>query len=185
VHTLSSNVRLINSGNSTYDSKSGVAEMTVNQYDMQTGLVFLPGSDDITFVDRIVKYAILFIAIVFALAFFLDIRKGLVFNLIQYFFMGMSLALFYLLVLALGEQIGYLPAYVAASALTAVLDGWYVTEVFNSKKIGTSFGVSLLVLYAIMYYLINVTSVNLLLGTGILYAILIVFMIASKNSNRK
>lgn len=183
VVTTYENIRLVNSANSSYN-KDKTVDIKINPSDEETGILFFAGSDDITFVDRILKYAILFIILVFAFALYFDFKKGLTVNIVQYFLIGMSLALFYLLVLSLGEHTGYLTSYITASLVTVLLNGWYTKEVFDSKKIGMTFGSILLLLYIILYYLIRLTSINLLLGTCILYLILILFMLGSKHLNK-
>lgn len=184
ISTKTNNIRLLNSANSTFSKKDNVVSMDIQNYEYDTGVVFLSGADDITLVDRILKYAILFIVLVFSLTLFIDLKKGLTVNTIQYFLVGISLALFYLLVLALGEEIGYLSAYIIGAVLTAVLNSWYASEIFNSKKAGKVFGIVLLALYALLYMIVQLNSISLLLGTIILYVLLFVFMYASKRLNR-
>lgn len=184
IHTNTSNIRLSNSSNSHFDKASMTAMLDIRPGDYQTGVIFLSGADDITLVDRIIKYAILFIVLVFALAVFMDIKSGFIVNTLQYFLVGASLALFYLLTLALGEEIGYTYAYIIGSVGTALLNMWFVGGIFNSKKIGYVFAAVLLALYGVLYVIVRLDSISLLLGTGLLYAVLVAFMIAAKKSNR-
>ncbi len=185
INTHTSNIRLLNSFNSMFDKDTMTAVLDIHAGDYQTsGVAFLSGADDITLVDRILKYAVLFIVLVFSLAVFMDIRKGFVVNTLQYFLVGASLALFYLLTLALGEEIGYTYAYIIGAVGTAVLNMWFVGGIFNSKKIGYVFATVLLALYGALYVIVRLDSISLLLGTGLLYAVLIAFMMAAKKSNR-
>ncbi len=153
------------------------------------GVDFLSGADDITMVDRITKYASLVIVLTFFMIFLLDMRRRFVANKIQYILVGISLCLFYLLNLSLGEEIGFMGAYIIATIVTMVINGAYIGTALDSKKYGIATATGLFVIYAVIYWLIQVQSVNLLAGTILLYVLLMIMMFytakinQNKNSN--
>jgi inner membrane protein involved in colicin E2 resistance len=148
------------------------------------GLELMAGTDDITLTDRVTKYASLVILLTFFMIFILDVRRKFTANVFQYVLVGASLCLFYLLNLSLGEQIGFTMSYVIATLVTILINGWYVSNVFDSKKYGFITGVGLLVVYGVIYWLLRVESINLLAGTIILYVVLMILMMNTAKINR-
>lgn len=143
----------------------------------------LTGIDDIRLVDRSTKYALFIIVLTFALIFFFDLRRKLASNAFQYLLVGISLAMFYLLTLAVGEYTGFTISYFTATIITALLNGWYTTSMLNSRKYGIFVGASLALLYVVFYSLLKLESASFLAGTLLLYLVLSVFMYASKSMN--
>jgi inner membrane protein len=148
------------------------------------GIDFLSGADDITMVDRITKYASLVIVLTFFMIFLLDMRRRFIANKIQYILVGVSLCLFYLLNLSLGEEIGFMGAYIIATIVTMVINGAYIGTALNSKKYGIATATGLLVIYAVIYWLIQVQSINLLAGTVLLYIVLMIMMFYTAKMNQ-
>ena len=66
--------------------------------------------------DRATKYGLLFIGLTFAGFFIFEILKRLRIHPAQYTFVGLAMALFYLLLISLAERIGFAYAYLSASA---------------------------------------------------------------------
>lgn len=145
---------------------------------------FMAGTDDITLTDRVTKYAALVILLTFFLIFILDMRRKFTANALQYVMVGASLCLFYLLNLSLGEYTGFTASYIIATLVTILINGWYVTSVFNSKKYGFVTGVGLAIVYSVIYWLMRTETVNLLAGTIILYVVLMVLMVNTAKINR-
>ena len=82
--------------------------------------------------DRTVKYALMFIGLIFAGFFLFEVLKRLAIHPIQYGLVGAVLALFYLLLLSLSERIGFAAAYAVSSGACVALIGFYVSHVLRS-----------------------------------------------------
>ena len=65
-------------------------------------------------VDRSVKYGFLFIGFTFLVLLMFDVIGGIRVSPVEYLLMGAALVLFFVLLLALAEVIGFTPAYLPA-----------------------------------------------------------------------
>lgn len=79
-------------------------------------------ADQYQLTDRATKYAILLIVLTFMSFFVLESMTSLRLHPMQYLLVGLSLVMFYLLLLALSEHIGFTAAWITASP------GWRVNE---------------------------------------------------------
>jgi len=131
--------------------------------------------------DRAIKYALLFIGLTFASFFLFEILKRLQIHPVQYALVGVALALFYLLLLSLAEHIGFVLAYVLSSAACVLLIGFYVSRVLQSVGRGIGFAAGLSFLYSILYGLLSAEDYALLMGSILLFVLLGVFMLLTRN----
>ncbi|AOK20146.1 hypothetical protein WT26_30640 [Burkholderia cepacia] len=122
--------------------------------------------------ERATKYGALFVMLTFASFFMYELVKRLRIHPIQYTLVGLSLALFFLLLLSLSEHIAFAYAYLAASGACIGLLGFYLSFVLHSVKRGAVFAVLLAVLYAALYGLLLSEDNALMLGSLLLFAIL-------------
>lgn len=180
------NFRIQPTGFSTFNKeerKITIDFRVENEEDIK--IQFLTQSDEINFLDRITKYGILIILCIFAFIFVLDIGIGFSINYLQYLLVGVSLGLFYLLTLSLGEHIGYGLAYLISVIITVFINGWYMTGVTNSSKKGFAIGLFTGLIYILLYFVLKIGgSLNLMVGTIVLYFILLVFMKLSRKNNQ-
>ncbi|UYZ85507.1 cell envelope integrity protein CreD [Entomomonas sp. E2T0] len=131
--------------------------------------------------SRAIKYAILFIGLTFFGFFLFEIIKRLAIHPIQYSFVGISLALFFLLLLSLSEHIGFALAYLCSAISCIAVIGFYVTSILNNIKQGLIFTVSLTLLYIMLYVLLNAEDYSLIMGTILVFSILSIAMIITRN----
>ncbi|MCV5968856.1 inner membrane CreD family protein, partial [Lactococcus petauri] len=75
------------------------------------GVSLIQGVDFYTKINRMIKYAIMFIAITFMAFFLFEVLSKVKIHPFQYLLVGFALALFYLLLLSFSERVGFLPAY--------------------------------------------------------------------------
>ncbi|MFA8388797.1 cell envelope integrity protein CreD [Burkholderia ubonensis] len=122
--------------------------------------------------ERATKYGALFVMLTFASFFMFELVKQLRIHPIQYLLVGLSLALFFLLLLSLSEHIAFEYAYLAASGACIGLLGFYLSFVLHSVKRGAAFAALLAVLYAALYGLLLSEDNALMLGSLLLFAIL-------------
>lgn len=122
--------------------------------------------------ERSMKYAILFIALTFTVFFFVEIMRKLKVHPIQYVLVGISLCLFYLLLLSLSEQIGFGFAYLVASVGIVMMIAAYSRSIFHSNKLTLILTSILVLLYGFLYILIQMQDYALLMGSVGLFIIL-------------
>jgi inner membrane protein len=134
-----------------------------------------------TQVERAVKYAILFIGLTFValLSFELGSRKRL--HFMQYCLVGVAMVLFYLVLLSLAEHTAFFNAFLAASAVSVVMNSLYMTAAFRSPAQGGILAVLLAALYAILYAILQIEEYALLVGTALVVAVVAVLMFLTRN----
>ncbi|MFB0724951.1 cell envelope integrity protein CreD [Aeromonas salmonicida] len=130
--------------------------------------------------ERAAKYALLFIGLTFISFFMFELLKGLRVHPIQYALVGMGLAIFYLVLLALTEHLGFGLAYLIASLSSVLLNGFYLSHVLGGPKQGLGFAALLGLVYAILFGLLQAEEIALLLGALLLFAILALVMMLTR-----
>ncbi len=125
-------------------------------------------ADQYQLTDRATKYAILLIALTFMAFFLFETLTGQRLHPMQYLLVGLSLVMFYLLLLALSEHIGFTPAWIAASLVGALMNGVYLQAVLKGWRNSVLFTLALLALDSVMWGLLRSEDSSLLLGTGVL-----------------
>ncbi|NBB10497.1 cell envelope integrity protein CreD [Pseudomonas sp. SLFW] len=144
------------------------------------GVSFISPVDQYLKADRSIKYALLFIALTFACFLLFEVLKGLAVHPVQYALVGAALALFYLLLLSLSEHIGFGVAYLISATVCVALISFYVSHVLGSVAHGTGFGIGLGTLYALLYGLLSAEDYALLMGSLLLFGLLVVFMVLTR-----
>ncbi len=131
-------------------------------------------------VDRASKYGLLFVLLTFVGFFMFETIRQLPIHPIQYALVGLALAIFFLLLLSLSEHIDFGWAYLVASIGCIGLIGVYVGNVLRSGIRGLGFAAMLAVLYAALYGLLVSEDNALVLGSGLLFVILAIIMLATR-----
>lgn len=144
------------------------------------GVSFVDPVDQYLKTDRAIKYALLFIGLTFAVFFLFEVLKRMAVHPVQYALVGMSLALFYLLLLSLSEHLSFARAYVIAASACVALIGFYVSHVLHSALRGGAFAGLLALLYALLYGLLGAEDYALLLGSVLVFAVLAGFMLLTR-----
>lgn len=129
---------------------------------------------------RAVKYGGLFIALSFLTLFLVENLRRRPVHPIQYGLMGLALSVFYLLLLALAEHIGFLAAYLSASGALCTLMSFYLTAALRSGRAGVASGVILAATYALLYLLVTSEGYALLAGALALFALLATTMLLTR-----
>jgi inner membrane protein len=123
--------------------------------------------------DRAIKYAWLFIVLVFGAVFFLELlRPGVRVHPLQYGLTGLALAVFFLLLLSLSEHIGFGPAYLVAATACVGLVTTYLATPLGGWGRAAGFGALLAGLYGLLYGLLQSEDYALLMGSLALFALL-------------
>lgn len=132
-------------------------------------------------VDRSVKYGFLFIGFTFLAFLLFDIVGGAKVAAAEYLLTGAGLVLFFVMLLAFAEVIGFSAAYVVASAAIIALLSAYSAAVLKSWKRGKFVGALLVGLYALLFVLLNLEAWSLLIGSVMLFVALAGVMYATRN----
>ena len=129
---------------------------------------------------RSAKYAILFISLTFMVFFFMETINKKRIHPIQYILVGLTLSIFFVLLLSLSEFIGFNAAYMVGASATTVLIVIYSSHILSSKKL-TVFLMGLLsVMYGFIFIILQLEDTALLVGSIGLFIILSVIMIWSR-----
>ena len=131
-------------------------------------------------VNRAAKYGFLFIGFTFLALLMFDIIGGVRVSGVEYLLTGAALVLFFVLLLAFAEVIGFTPAYVLAAAAIAGLNTAYAAAVLKSWRRAGLIGGLLVGLYAVLYILLSLEAYALLIGSLLLFAALAGVMYATR-----
>jgi inner membrane protein len=131
-------------------------------------------------VNRATKYGFLFIGFTFLALLMFDLIGGVRVSAVEYLLMGAALVLFFVLLLAFAEVIGFTPAYVLASAAIAGLNTAYSAAVLGSWRRAAFIGALLVGLYAVLYILLSLEAYSLLIGSLLLFGALAGVMYATR-----
>jgi inner membrane protein len=89
--------------------------------------------------------------------------------------------LFYLLLLSLSEHIGFGLAYIIASVGIIALITSYSQSIFKNNRLSLLLAVFLVILYSLLYILLQMQDYALLMGSISLFIILALVMYLSRN----
>ncbi len=132
-------------------------------------------------VNRSVKYGFLFIGFTFLAFLLFDVIGGVRVSPVEYLLVGAGLVLFFALLLAFAEVVGFTLAYlIAAGAIIALLTS-YSAAVLRSWRRAGYIAALLAALYAILYVLLNLEAYSLLIGSLLLFAALAGVMYLTRN----
>jgi inner membrane protein len=131
-------------------------------------------------VNRATKYGFLFIGFTFLALLMFDVIGGVRVSSVEYLLMGATLILFFVLLLAFAEVVGFTAAYVIASAAIAGLNTAYSAAILGSWRRAAFIGGLLVGLYAVLYVLLSLEAYSLLIGALLLFAALAGVMYATR-----
>lgn len=130
---------------------------------------------------RSVKYAIIFIAFTFVVFFLVDLLSNKRIHPIQYLLVSCALVLFYTLLLAIAEHLGFDIAYLISAIATTSLITAYSATIFNNTKQTFMIGLFLAGLYIYLYIILLQESMSLLFGAvGLFIALAIIMFVLRK-----
>lgn len=147
---------------------------TPGDYDARVTLI--SPVDLYSLVNRAVKYGFLFIGFTFMAFLMFDVVAGVNVSTVEYVLVGAGLVLFFVMLLAFAEVIGFGWAYVVASAAIIGLLSAYSAAVLGSRRrAGLILGL-LAALYGVLYILLSLEAYSLLIGSVMLFVALAVLM---------
>lgn len=132
---------------------------------------------------RSVKYASLIIILTFVVSFFVEVMQKKHIHPFQYLLIGSALCLFYTLLIAISEHLGFTPAYLISALMTIILITLYLIGILKIRKTAFTIGGLLALLYTYIFVLIQMETYALLSGSLGLFVILAVIMYYSQKIN--
>jgi len=129
------------------------------------GVSFIPANNPYDNVNRALKYAVMFVGLVFLSFFVFEALSGQRLHPAQYLMIGLAQMVFYLLLLSLAEYVGFDWGFLAAGGATVLLIGIYAGAVFKSRAYGARALVVFTLVYALSYLLMRLEDFALLAGS--------------------
>lgn len=127
-------------------------------------------------VNRASKYAMLFLALSFVTYTLFELLAGLRIHIVQYAMLGCSVVMFPLLLLAIGEPLGFAAAYAAATLLVMAQASLFTAAVTGRRILAAAFAGVLAALFGFLYVVLSLEAYALLVGTLALFTVLSVVM---------
>ena len=128
------------------------------------GVSFVELADPYQSVTRSLKYALLFVGLVFLSYFLFEVAAGRRVHPAQYILIGVAQLVFYLLLLSIAERTGFDIAFAIAAVATVALISAYAGWVFESRRYGLRALLAFSVLYGLIYLLLRLEDQALLVG---------------------
>ena len=115
-------------------------------------------------VNRALKYSVLFIGLVFLAYFLFEIVVGTPVHPAQYILIGLAQAIFYLLLLAFAERVGFVPAFFISAVLTVSITSAYAGTVFGGRSYIWKAGSVFAIVYGLLFVLMRIEDFALMIG---------------------
>ena len=130
---------------------------------------------------RATKHAVLIIGLTFAAYFLFELFAALRLHALQYLLIGVANSVFYLLLLALAEHVGFGAAYAASAIAATALITSYSGAILRSLRRAVPIGALLTALYAYLYVTLKAEDYALLFGAVGVFAVLAGFMYVTRH----
>lgn len=131
-------------------------------------------------ISRTLKYSIAFFSLVFLAVFILELMGKKLVHWIQYILVGLAMIVFYILLLALAEHIGFNMAYITSAVASTLLISWYVGASLGQKN-GMAIMTTILgLIYAVVFLVLKEAEYALLAGALIAFFAIAITMYATR-----
>ena len=153
-------------------------------YSLTTGVDLFTPASIYTKINRSVKYGALFIGLTFIVFLLFELVSKTRTHVVQYVLIGISLSLFYLILVALSEHLPFMISYAYAAAGTIGLITLYSAAVL--KSVGRSLIIFLLLgsLYGVLYVILQMHDYALIAGTALIIVVVTAMMFATRKLPR-
>lgn len=173
--------------NSGFDAKWLITDLNRNFPQQWTGNSYHPendyfGTEFVLQADhyqkslRSAKYGILFIALTFLALIFMELTLHEKINIFHYLLLSLGLVLFFSLLNALSEQLGFSIAYLIAAVSTVLLLCFFLNSILLNARSVLLFGGMLVFLYSFIYILLTLKDYAYLAGNIGLFILLAITM---------
>jgi inner membrane protein len=126
------------------------------------------------------KYGLMLIVMVFLVFFFVEVLRKMRIHPIQYLLVGLALCIFYTLLIALSEQVGFSAAYIISAIAVIGLVVFYARSVFKVARATRLLGLVMLLVFGFMFTVIAQEDYALLIGSIGLFIVLAIVMGVSR-----
>ena len=151
-----------------------------NPEDSEFGVKLLQPVTQYQQTTRSAKYGILIILLVFLAGFIVELVTKKDINIIQYLVIGLSLVLFYALLLSFSEIMSFGLSYLIAAVMTTLALTGYFRGILKSR-LAYLLGALVALAYGVSFVLLQMETYALLAGTLILFVLLLVVMFFTRN----
>ena len=145
------------------------------------GVEFLSPVDNYRMTERSLKYVMLFLLLTFTAIWLMEVMTQLRVHLLQYLFIGLGMCLFYLLLLAFSEHVGFLLAYIIASFAVIAMTTLYSKSVLKTYRRAGLIGVGISALYLYLFSLLQEQNYSLLFGSIGVFSVLALIMYVTRH----
>ena len=140
------------------------------------GAQFVRVLDAYRYVERSIKYGVLFFVLVFTTFFLFEVTARQKIHPLQYLMVGAALCLFYLALLSASEFIGFTASYAIATLAATGLITWYCSYFLGGGARTLMIGGGLIGVYTFLYITLRQQDYALLMGTVALFILLGIVM---------
>ncbi|WP_105253393.1 cell envelope integrity protein CreD [Pseudoalteromonas sp. T1lg75] len=154
-----------------------------NLRERSLGVNLVDGVDHYLKSHRATNYALLVLVLVFSSFFLLEILRKDAIHPVQYGFVGLAIAVFYLLLVSLSEHFGFNLAYMFSALASGLLLSIYVAGMLHSSRQGVVFFAGIALLYGVLFSLLAAEDYALLMGATLVFAVLSLIMMLTRKFN--
>ena len=163
------------------DGENNGYEFENNKNQNNVIISFLLLNDNYQKILRSVKYSLLFIFIPFFVLFLCEVISKKRIHPVQYILIGISNAIFYLLLLAISEHINFNLSYLISAIMVVLLTSMYIGYIIKSKKSIISMAIVEILIYIFLFGILQLTDYAFLMGTLGLFIVIAAGMYFSRN----
>jgi inner membrane protein len=132
---------------------------------------------------RAARYGVLFIGLTFLTIYLVEGQTKRPTHPVQYILVGLAQSAFFLLMLALSEQVGFAKAYLISSVATIGLVTAFAASALKLGRRTWVVGTMLSLLYGVLYLILRSADYALLAGSVLLFVAIAGTMFATRNEN--
>lgn len=154
-----------------------------NLFESAFGVNYILGLDDYQKSMRSAKYAVMTIVLTFLIFFLVEVLHKRKIHPFQYTLVGLSLSLFYVLLISISEHTSFNLAYIISAISVVVMISLYSLSVFKSSKHSLLLVATLTGIYGFLFVTLQLTDYALLMGSIGLTIILAITMYFTRNIN--
>lgn len=145
------------------------------------GVEFVSPMDNYQKNSRVVKYGVMFIFLTFLFFLLVEVLNQRKIHPIQYILVGLTLCLFFTLLLSISEYLGFDGAYAVSGLATILLVTYQSHHIFRQKHLTFAMCGMLVLLYGFMYVILRLEDYALLFGSVGLFAVIAIALYVTRN----
>lgn len=131
--------------------------------------------------NRALKYSMFFIGMVFLTFFLSELVLSVQIHPAQYGLVGLAQAVFYLLLLAFSEHIGFNFGFIVSAVATITLTALYAATSFRQSGYALRYGMIFTIVYSFMFVLLRVQGVALMTSAVVCFLLIALTMFLTRD----